>query len=202
MATGMISAPSSCSAAALGSHLIARADEPHRHHLVLEQTRVGRRAQAPVEDHPHRRAAFHAGQPAGEARIVGHNRAAADQDGVGAGAQQMSVGARQVSGDPGRRACFAARNAAVAADGELQGHRRTAFGHAENMAQRHLAGFVVQHALGHLDAGGAQPCDARRPAVRGSGSPMATTTRAGPAAAMVSAQAAPLPSWAQGSRVT
>ena len=54
---------------------------------------------------------------------------------------------------------FAARNAAVAADGELQGHRRTAFGHSQNMAQRHLTGFVVQHALGHLDAGGAHPCE-------------------------------------------
>ena len=45
----------------IGFALVGGADEPDRHHLVLEQPRVGRRAQAPVEDHPHRRAAVHAG---------------------------------------------------------------------------------------------------------------------------------------------
>ena len=72
----------------------------------------------------------------------------------------MSVGAGEVAGDPGRRAGLASRHASVAADGELQGHRRASFGDAEHMAERHLVGLVVQHAFRDLDAGGAEPRDA------------------------------------------
>ena len=46
-------------------------------------------AQAPVQHYPHRRTAFHAGQPAIQQRIIRPHRADPDQDGVALRAQQM-----------------------------------------------------------------------------------------------------------------
>ena len=73
--------------------------------------------------------------------------------------KQMGMGAGEIAGDPGRRAALAARHETVAADGELQGDRRSPFGDPEHMTERHLAGLIVEHAFRHLDAGGAQPRD-------------------------------------------
>ena len=51
----------------------------------------------PVQHHPHRRARFHARQPAGQQRIVRQHRADPDQDGVALRAQQMHPRLRAAS---------------------------------------------------------------------------------------------------------
>ncbi len=60
-----------------------------------EEARLGRHAQLPVDDDPHRRMPAQPRQAAGQLRIVGDGRTGADEDRIMRRAQQMRTLARR-----------------------------------------------------------------------------------------------------------
>ena len=132
-----------------------------------------------VEHHADRRAILQPRQPAGQLRIVGLDRAAADQDGVEARAERLDVPARDLARHRHLRL-------ADASDRVVGGDRELQRAHAAAACR---CGADARHAPGAPPrrAGPSRPrsrprAAARTPAppTRGSGSAMGATTRATP----------------------
>ncbi len=158
-----------------GRRLARRADDRGRE----------RNAKFGVEDDAHRRALQHAGQPAGQVRIVGQHRADADQDGVALRAHLVDTGARRFAGDAGGLAP-GKTGLAVGGHRKLEQHLRAALAHPAEVAgvgPRRLLGaeaaFDRDAALAKL--GVALPCHRRvgvlqrRDDTRNAGRMMAST---------------------------
>ena len=98
----------------------------------------------------------HAGQPAGELRVVGQHRADAGHDRVVHRAHQVHARARRLAGDRGG---LAARQPglAVGRHRELQGHMRAAVAHAAEMPRMGAARLLGADADIDRDAVLAQP---------------------------------------------
>ncbi len=96
------------------------------------------------------------GKPAGEARIVGDDGAAPDQDGVGAGAQQMGMRARHLAGDPSRRAALASGTSPSLPSASFSVTAGRPCVTRSTWPRVTVKGFLFEHAFGHLDAGVAQ----------------------------------------------
>ena len=144
------------------------------HHL-----RRHRQPETAVGDDANRRPVFHAGQPAGERRIVGERRSGADEDGIVARPQTMRLGTRLLAGDP-LAVAARRRDPPVERGGELQRDHRPSPCHPQKEAEVDLRRLLP------ADAGrNATPASRRRamprPETRGSGSSAATTTRPMPA---------------------
>ena len=133
-------------------------------------------------------------------RIVREDRADPDQDGVALRAEQVHPGSGGFAGNRHRLAAGGA-DPIVAGYRELEDQMRTLFADAPEMTG------VIVRGLGRANAdidgmpaarSRAWPC----PATSGSGSSIADTTRATPAAISASAQGGVLPTWVHGSSVT
>ena len=152
------------------------------------EARAARQAQTRVQNHAQRLATLKSRQAHGEQRIVDRGRAMADHDRV---VQRRSIWVTDSASAPvmKRRGSWSAPGGvAVRRLGELQSDHRPPLRHPQNMAE------MI----------GARPASARtpvvtstpasrsrawpRPATRGSGSSSAETTRAMPAAMIVSTQ--------------
>ena len=201
LATRRTSTPAARSACSRVRRRRRAGDDPSGVSRAVATSRVSsRQPQRAIEHHAHRRAVRHAGQPAGQQRIIGQHGTDAGQHGVVHGPHQMHAGACRLAGD--RRGVAAGETGfAVGRDRELEDDLRTALAHAPDMA-----GVGLPRLVGADPDLTAMPAAAMRrwpsPATCGLGSSSADTTRAMPAAMMASAQGGVRPWWEQGSKVT
>ena len=117
------------------------------------------------------------GKPAGQLRIVGDHRADADHHRVMRRAQQMRAVARRLAGDPSAFA-DASRDPAVERGGELQRDQRPAVADAHEETGIELARRFARRARSRPRCRRRASAASPRPETRGSGSSIATTTRA------------------------
>jgi hypothetical protein len=125
-----------------------------------------------------RAARLQAGQADIEPRCVGAHRACADQDGIAARAFEMRVRARGIAGDPAA-AAIGHRDAAVERGCELERHMRAAFAMMRVMKPASPARASAASSSRSTIMPAASSRSKPLPAVRGSGSVSAPTTRAG-----------------------
>ena len=114
----------------------------------------GRRLQARIDDHAQRLAGG-GDEPHVEPRIVVEHRADAGEQGAGALAPGVAVGARRVAGDPLADAVVE-RAAAVERDRGLEPQPGPTALHARDEADVELAGFLFARTDDDLDAGGGE----------------------------------------------
>ena len=107
----------------------------------------------------------HAGQAAGQHRIVGQRRADADHDGIALRAKEMHALAHRLAGDRDRLAAGRA-GFAVGRDRELEHDMGPAVAHAPDMAGMIAPRFLGAEADLDRNARGAQPRMALRPRLR------------------------------------
>jgi hypothetical protein len=146
------STPRACRVAPLRS-VVDRRVEQHRSRGGEDACRQ-RRLQAGIDDHAQRLAGG-GDEPHVEPRIVVEHRADAGEQGAGALAPGVAVGARRLAGDPLADAVVEGA-AAVERDRGLEPQPGPTALHARDEADVELAGFLFARTDDDLDAGGGQ----------------------------------------------
>ncbi|MDB5574471.1 MAG: hypothetical protein JWR79_1628 [Tardiphaga sp.] len=120
----------------------------------MHQLAVARYPQGTIQHHAHRRLRGHAGETAGQIRIVRDHRADADENGIALRAQQMHARACFFAGDRHRLA--GETDLVVARHRQFQDHMRSLVDDAADVAGMIAGGLVAEQPDIDDDAGRAQ----------------------------------------------